>query len=116
MFIDTLSEQHPERVLRGLNLEYTGFLVYFDLPDERRLSITIHAFVNKDGIEIYEHLQGSDQHRRCWLVESNHYIVNGTDPLPLLTSYLKTTIGGIEHGYEGSFAEVLLAGWKAEVW
>lgn len=110
MFIDTLDEQHPERVLSSIHLDYTGFRVVFDLPAERKLQIEINAFAKENStIEAYEHLQGRESYHRYWLVESRRYEVSGTDPLPLLTSYLKTAIGGIEHSYEGSFAEVLLA-------
>lgn len=115
MFIDSLDEQHPDRVLRSISLDFAGFRVVFDLPDERRLEITINAFAKDDGtIEVYEHLQGAEPYHRYWLIDSGHFIVSGTDPLSLLTSYLKKTLGGIEHGYEGSFAEVLLAPWRGE--
>lgn len=119
MFIDSLDEQHPERVLTSIRLDYTGFHVVFDLHTEenpeRKLEITINAFTKEDGtIEVYEHLKGSGMYRRYWLIDSGRYIVNGTDPLPLLTSHLKTAIGGIEHAYEGSFAEVMLAQWRGE--
>lgn len=114
MFIESLNEQYPECVLRSIHLEYTGFRVVFDLPSERRLDVTINAFSKEDGtIEIYEHLQGAEPYR-YWLIDSNYYSVSGADPLPLLESYLRTTIGGIEHGYEGSFAEVLLAAYRRE--
>lgn len=115
MYIDSLDEQHPERVLSAIRLTYAGFQVVFDLDTEerpkRKLDITINAFTKKDGtIEVYEHLKGMEPYGRYWLIDSGHFIVDGADPLPLLTGYLTTAIGGIEHGYEGSFAEVILAG------
>jgi len=77
--------------------------------------IEIKAFVKENGtIEVYEHLQGRESFHRYWLIESRRYEVSGTDPLPLLASYLRTVIGEIEHGYEGSFAEVLLASFRGE--
>ena len=109
MFIDSLDEQHPERVLKSICLDAFGFRVVFDLPNGRTLEITIEAFTKENGtIEVYEHPKGMEPYHRYWLTESRQYEVSGTDPLPLLSSYLKRTIGGIEHSYEGSFAEVLL--------
>lgn len=114
MYIDTLGELHPERVLLHISLDYSGFRAVFDLPGKRKLGIDIAAFVKKSGvIEVYEHLRGSEP-GRYWLIESRHYELAGTDPLPLLTMYLKKCIGGIEHSYEGSFAEVILAGLRSE--
>lgn len=109
MFIDTVDEQYPGRVLKQLYLRYTGFSVLFDLPSERQLKIEINVFAKEDNsLEVYEHVHGVEPSRRYWLAESRRYEVSGIDPLPLLEAYLKTTIGGIEHSYEGSFAEVLL--------
>jgi hypothetical protein len=114
MYIDTLDTAHPERVLLHISLDYSGFRAVFDLPGKRKLGIDIAAFVKKSGvIEVYEHLKGSEP-GRYWLVKSNRYEVDGTDPLPLLAAYLKTTLGGIEHGYEDSFAETVLAGIRSE--
>ena len=115
MFIKSLNEHHPERVLKNIRLDYMGFRALFDLPHERRLEVTINAFSKENGVlEVYEHLQGSEP-GRYWLIDSGRYEVSGTDPLPLLEAYLKMTIGGIEHGYEGSFAEVVLAGYRRDV-
>lgn len=115
MFIDTLNEQHPDRVLSNIHMDYFGFRVVFDLPNARALEIDINAFAIEGGtIEIYEHIKGRESQYRYWLIESRHYKVRGTNHLPLLTSYLKTALGGIEHGYEGSFAEVVLAGLRDE--
>lgn len=115
MFIDTLDEQHPERVLNNVHLDCSGFRVRFDLPGNRGLQIEINAFAKKNGtIEVYEHLQGRETSTRYWLVKSNRYYVESTDPLPLLASYLKTALGGIECSYEDSFAEVILAGLRDE--
>src|SRR5258706_15850809 len=95
MFIESLDEQHPERVLSAIRLDYTGFHVVFDLHTEenpeRKLEITINAFTKEDGtIEVYEHLKGLGMYRRYWLIDSGHFIVDGTDPLPLLERYLRT--------------------------
>lgn len=113
MFIESLDKQHPERVLKVIQLEYMGFSVIFDLPAKRSLKVTINAYAKEDNtVEVYEHLIGSERHGRYWLIDSGHFIVDGTDPLPLLTGYLATALGGIEHGYEGSFAEVILAAFR----
>lgn len=121
MFIDSINERHPERVLKSIRVDYAGFHVVFDLHIEkhehpkRNLTITINAFIKDDGtIEVYEHLKGAESYGRYWLIDSGHYIVNRTDPLTLLTSYLSTALGGIENSYAGSFAEVLLAPWRGE--
>lgn len=109
MYIDAIDERHPERVLKQLYLRYTGFSVLFDLPSERQLKIEINVFAKEDNsFEVYEHVHGAESSHRYWLAESNRYEADGTDPLPLLTLYLKTAIGGIEQSYEGSFASMLL--------
>ena len=114
MFIESLGEQHPSRALLSISLDYTGFRVLFDLPCKRKLEIEIVAFAKENStIEVYEHLKGSEP-GRYWLINSNHYIVSGTDHLPLLKAYLRTAIGGIENSYEGSFAELILAQWRKE--
>lgn len=112
--LHTLARRYPGRVLKNIRIEYSGFDVHFDLPRKRHLSISVSAYARGDElIEVYETAKGSDGHR-YWLIDGNSYKVDGTDPLPLLLSYLKTTIGGIEHGYEGSFAEVILASFRGE--
>lgn len=112
--LHTLARRFPGRVLRNIRFEYSGFQMLFDLPRKRRLEIGVSAYAKKNGtIEVYETIKGSDQHR-YWLIDGNSFTVGGTDPLALLASYLKTTIGGVEHGYEGSFAEILLASFRSE--
>lgn len=112
MFIESLDEQYPKRVLKSIRLTYEGFQVVFDLPQQRYLEITIHAFAKEDHILVFELLKGTES-GRYWLIDSRRHAVIG-DILPLLESYLRTTIGGIEHGYEGSFAEMILASIRCE--
>ena len=108
MFIGSLERDYPGRVLKSIRADFAGFQATFDLPIERRLQIEISVFVKDHAmLEVYEHIKGSEP-GRYWLTTSNHYDVSGADPLPLLETYLQTAIGGVEHGYEGSFAEVLL--------
>jgi hypothetical protein len=112
--LHTLARRYPGRVLKNIRFEYGGFDVHFDLPRKRRLAISVSAYAKENGtIEVYETAKGSNAHH-YWLIDGNSYTVEGTDPLPLLTSYLKTTIGRIEHSYEGSFAEVALAVFRVE--
>lgn len=112
--LHTLARRYPGRVLKNIRFEYSGFHVHFDLPHKRRLEIGVSAYAKENStIEVYETIKGSDQ-RRYWLIDGNSYTVDGTDPLPLLTSYLKTTLGVVEHGYEGSFVEVILAAFRDE--
>lgn len=112
--LHTLARRYPGRVLKNIRFEYGGFDVHFDLPRKRHLSISVSAYARENGtIEVYETAKGSDS-SHYWLIDGNSYTVDGTDPLPLLTSYLKTAIGGIEHGYEGSFAEVILTAFRGE--
>ena len=103
-----LAQRYPGRVLKSIRFEYGGFDVHFDLPRKRHLSISVSAYAKENGtIEVYETAKGSDSHH-YWLIDGNSYTVNGADPLPLLTSCLKATIGSVEHSYEGSFATMLL--------
>lgn len=112
--LHTLARRFPGRVLRNIRFEYGGFQALFDLPRKRRLEISVSAYAKENGtIEVYETIKGSDSHR-YWLIDGNSDTVDGADPLPLLTSYLRTTIGGIEHGYEGSFAEIILTAFRNE--
>lgn len=112
--LHTLARRYPGRVLKNIRFDYASFDVSFDLPRKRHLQLSVSAYASKSGtIDVYETAKGSDGHH-YWLIDASSYTLKGTDPLPLLLSYLKTTIGGIEHGYEGSFAEVILASFRGE--
>lgn len=110
--LHTLARRYPGRVLKNIRFDYASFDVHFDLPCKRHLSISVSAYASKSGtIDVYEAAKGSDAHH-YWLIDASSYTLKGTDPRPLLLSYLKATIGGVEHGYEGSFAEVILTSFR----
>ena len=109
-----LVRRYPGRVLSNIRFEYRGFDVRFDLPRKRHLTISVSAYEKDNGtIEVYETAKGSDS-RHYWLIDGNSYTVDGTDPLPLLLSCLKSVIGSVANSYEGSFAEMILAAFRSE--
>lgn len=109
MFIDTINEQYPGRVLNDVTLDYCGFGALFDLPENRKLKVRVHLYVIETGLEVYETAQETS-YRRVHLSMGEHYLIDGSesDIMRLLETYLKQVLGGVEHGYEGSFATMLL--------
>lgn len=111
MFLDEIEKRYPERWLRGVELGHAGFDAYFDVPEERRL--TVHIYLFKQGekqLEVYETVQelGSS---RMHFSDGNHCTIEADEVslLSTLTSYLKKAIGDFnEHSYEGSFVGWLL--------
>lgn len=111
MFIDTIQERYPERVLLALTLEYMGFTAYFELSEESRLKLSIHAYVKDNGeeLEFYEVAVAQNRTRHLAHPHSVSSIIKGNDPIPVLRQWLQMALGGSECGYEGSFAEDVLA-------
>lgn len=110
MFIDTIQERYPCRVLLALNLEYMGFSAYFDLPKERRIRLSIHAYAKgEEELQIYETAYVSDRSRYVEKPHAASPIIKGRDPLPVLSQWLRVALGGEECSYEGSFAEFVLS-------
>lgn len=110
MFIDDIDKQHPERVLSSITLEHNGFAALFDLSHKHYLKVRMHIYVVKNRLEVYETAQETS-HLRVHMSIGDHHIIDGSeaDILPLLRAYLKQTLGDLnEHGYEGSFAGMLL--------
>src|SRR5215469_10146041 len=112
MFIDSLARRYPGRVLSSLQVNYSGFRAFFDLPRKRHLEINLSVYaLEGDTLEIYAVARGT-QPGRFWLNKSATQKVSGADPLPLLASYLSLVIGSTQQSYEGSFAEVLLTSFR----
>lgn len=111
MFIDAIQARYPDRVLSSLHLEYMGFTANFDLPEREHLRLTMHAYVkdNARELEIYEIAVISNRAQHRAHPHSASSIIKGSDPIPVLRRWLQIALGGSECGYEGSFAESVLA-------
>ena len=114
LFIASLNRRFPRRVLQSICSDYNSFQIVFDLPRKRHLKVKLTAFAKENGtVEMYEQVHGTEP-GRFWLLDSSQYTFDETDPLPLLTKWLKRAIGTEANGYEGSFAEVLLAAFRED--
>lgn len=108
MFIDTIDEKYPHRLLRHIELDQSGFVAIFDVSKKHHLEVSIHAY--KDHNEekrliIYETIQetgGGHLHHS----QGENFVIDGDESsiLPLLKSYLQMVVGNRgEHLYENSF-------------
>jgi hypothetical protein len=112
MFLDTIDERYPERVLAGVALSHIGFEVFFDLPDKHHLkfSINIYQLKGRQRFEIYETVLETSPSRFHYS-DGNHFEVEGDAASMMATrmEYLKKAIGDFEqHSYEDSFVGLLL--------
>jgi hypothetical protein len=112
MFLDTIDERYPERMLAGIALTHIGFQASFDLPDDHHLtvSINIHQLKGRRRFEVYETVRENSSSRHL-LSEADHFEVKG-DAASMMAKrmeYLKKAIGDFnEHSYEDSFVGWLL--------
>lgn len=110
MFIDTIQARYPDRVLRGMDLAFMGFTAYFDLPNKSSLKLSIHAYAKgNEKIEVYETALIYNRSKHLADPHADSRIIAGSDALPVLAQWLRIALGGEECGYEGSFAEYVLA-------
>ena len=111
MFIDTIEQRYPDRVLLHIDLDHTGFVTLFELPGNSRLKIDISVHPYKGKLAIFEVAHEQRETGRYAFIDSKEYALEGdtSSILPLLKQYLQMTIGDIdEHTYEGSFAGMVL--------
>ena len=108
MFIDTIEQRYPERILKAITIEDEGFTAHFDLPNEQHLKVEFSVFEEDNSFSVHEQARASDG-TRYLLRHSKIYAVSGESALALLEKYLRLTLGILEeHCYEDSFAEMIL--------
>ena len=111
MFIDTIEQRYPDRVLLHIDLDHNGFVVLFELPGNSRLKVDISAHQYKGKLAIFEVAHEQIETGRCAFIDSKEYALEGdiSSIPPLLKHYLQTVMGDLdEHTYEGSFAGMVL--------
>lgn len=111
MFIDSIEEQYPDRVLLHIDLRHTGFIALFELPGNRRVKVDVSIHHYKGKLAVFEIAHEQLEIGRYPFIQSKEYELEGNAAsiLLLLRQYLRTTSGDIEaHTYEGSFAGLVI--------
>lgn len=110
MFLDTIEERHPERVLSSVELNHVGFRVFFDLPEEHHLRITISIHQRDERLEVYEIVDETSAFK-LHFSDGNHWEIDGdASSIPgKLKGYLLQAVGDFDtHSYDKSFVGRLL--------